>query len=97
MTETLEVLEDWNLWTRYSIDAAFTFVDKTTSGYRVPASASEQFLRTKKFQDYYRIAKDKQADLLAQLDKAIAERIVAEMRPYATVGLVRRTMREVRA
>ena len=82
--ETLEVLEDWNLWTRYSIDAQFVFVDKTTSGYRVPANAAEQFERTQRFQDYYQVAKQKQAAMLARLDKPTAERIIAEMQPYAT-------------
>jgi hypothetical protein len=36
--EDMDQLEDWNLWTRYTLDADFVMVEKTTSKYRVPAS-----------------------------------------------------------
>ena len=35
--EDMDQLEDWNLWTRYTLDADFVLVEKTTSKYRVPA------------------------------------------------------------
>ena len=34
--ESMDVLEDWELWVRYSTLADFEFVDKITSVYRVP-------------------------------------------------------------
>lgn len=34
--EDMDQLEDWNLWTRFTLDARFELVDKTTSLYRVP-------------------------------------------------------------
>ncbi len=37
--EDMEQLEDWNLWTRYTLQDDFLLVDKTTSKYRVPADA----------------------------------------------------------
>ncbi|HEY5366430.1 MAG TPA: glycosyltransferase family 2 protein [Casimicrobiaceae bacterium] len=39
--EDMDQLEDWNLWTRYTLDDDFLLVEKTTSKYRVPASARE--------------------------------------------------------
>ena len=38
-TEDMDQLEDWNLWTRYTLDDDFLLVPKTTSKYRVPAEA----------------------------------------------------------
>jgi GT2 family glycosyltransferase len=35
--EDMDHLEDWNLWTRYTLQDAFVLVEKTTSKYRVPA------------------------------------------------------------
>src|SRR5207249_3936601 len=39
--EDMDQLEDWNLWTRYTLEDDFVLVEKTTSKYRVPASARE--------------------------------------------------------
>jgi GT2 family glycosyltransferase len=39
--EDMEQLEDWNLWTRYTLENDFVLVEKTTSKYRVPANARE--------------------------------------------------------
>ena len=36
LDETLDALEDWDLWVRYSLHTDFTCVKKTTSLYRVP-------------------------------------------------------------
>jgi GT2 family glycosyltransferase len=35
--EDMDQLEDWNLWTRYTLEDDFVMVGKTTSKYRVPA------------------------------------------------------------
>ena len=43
--EDMDQLEDWNLWTRYTLEDDFVLVEKTTSKYRVPAdtrSAAER-------------------------------------------------------
>ena len=37
LAETVDALEDWDLWLRYSLYTDFEFVHKTTSVYRVPA------------------------------------------------------------
>ena len=36
LAEDMDQLEDWNLWTRYTIEDDFVPVEKTTSKYRVP-------------------------------------------------------------
>jgi len=36
--ETLDQLEDWNLWRRYAYQSTFKLVEKTTSLYRTPAN-----------------------------------------------------------
>jgi len=35
----MDHLEDWNLWTRYTLEDDFVLVEKTTSKYRVPADS----------------------------------------------------------
>lgn len=47
----LDMLEDWNLWLKYGLNETFTFVDKTTSKYRVPAIAQVATKRKAGFQD----------------------------------------------
>jgi len=37
--EEMDQLEDWNLWTRYTLEDDFVLVEKTTSKYRVPADS----------------------------------------------------------
>lgn len=39
--EDMDQLEDWNLWTRFTVDAEFLQVRKLTSLYRVPADFAE--------------------------------------------------------
>ena len=47
--EDMDQLEDWNLWTRYTLEDDFVLTPKTTSKYRVPTDA--------------RLAADRQAQL----------------------------------
>ena len=42
----LELLEDWDLWIRFSASQSFLAVDKVTSLYRLPASLADLKLRT---------------------------------------------------
>ena len=42
MDESLEVLEDWDMWVRYSQYTDYFFVNKITSLYRVPAGKKEK-------------------------------------------------------
>ncbi len=53
--EDMDQLEDWNLWTRYTLEDDFVLVEKTTSKYRVPAdgkvAAGRQALLDRAYQD----------------------------------------------
>jgi hypothetical protein len=49
--ETLDVLEDWDLWRRYSQDAEFLFIEKLTCLYRVPSDPKTVLLRQRKFDE----------------------------------------------
>ncbi len=50
---SLEYLEDWALWVKYSSQVSFYYVDKTTSLYRIPADEIESKNRVKVLDDYY--------------------------------------------
>ena len=61
--EDMEQLEDWNLWTRYTIDEDFIQVRKVTSKYRVPASVHVSSQRQARLDDAYRDAVARQASM----------------------------------
>lgn len=59
----LEVLEDWDLWTRYSLDSPFVCVEKTTSKYRVPADPREAAARQRRLDEAYAAARARQGTM----------------------------------
>lgn len=59
LDETLDALEDWDLWVRYSLHTDFTCVKKTTSIYRVPSNKSINAERQKALDDALVILRDK--------------------------------------
>ncbi len=61
--EDMDQLEDWNLWTRYTLDDDFLLVEKTTSKYRVPASAADAASRQALLDAAYRDAVARQASM----------------------------------
>jgi len=63
--ESLDQLEDWNLWTRYTLDDDFLLVEKTTSKYRVPADAHEAAHRQASLDRAYVHALDRQRAMRA--------------------------------
>ncbi|PHS41734.1 MAG: hypothetical protein COB07_01440 [Sulfurovum sp.] len=67
LDEELENLEDWNLWTRYSLKNDFVYIPKTTSLYRVPYHHQISAERQKELDSYYSIAVDKQKHLKIEL------------------------------
>jgi len=66
----LDSLEDWNLWTRYSMEHDFKYVEKTTSIYRVPFNEKHTKDRQDAFDYYYKIAVEKQKDLKIEMTPA---------------------------
>ncbi|WP_217126770.1 glycosyltransferase [Hydrogenophilus thiooxidans] len=57
MDETLDQLEDWNLWLRYGADHTFLYIPKTTSLYRTPADPAERYRRQLNLHHAYHRAK----------------------------------------
>ncbi len=51
LDETVDALEDWDMWVRYSLHTDFEFILKTTSVYRVPAVRSINEERQKALDD----------------------------------------------
>lgn len=57
--ERLDVLEDWDLWLRYASEEQFVYVPKTTSQYRVHASAAINAERQKELDAAYTTVQSK--------------------------------------
>ena len=51
-SETLEMLEDWDLWIRYLVPESIVQVPQVTSLHRVPADAGEALRRYRTMQAY---------------------------------------------
>ena len=57
--ESLEYLEDWDLWIKYSNYTDFLKVPKVLSLYRIPADKETQKERQQRLDSYYYIVRDK--------------------------------------
>lgn len=67
LDESLDALEDWDLWVRYSLFTDFLFVNKTTSIYRVPHNASQNQERQKKLDDALIVVRNKHKNYIQKL------------------------------
>lgn len=59
LDESLDALEDWDLWVRYSLHTDFTCVRKTTSIYRVPYNKAINAERQKALDDALVVVRNK--------------------------------------
>ncbi|HHV10258.1 MAG TPA: glycosyltransferase [Clostridiales bacterium] len=59
LDESLEALEDWDLWVRYSLHTEFDCVEKTTSIYRVPRNKSVNNKRQKELDNALTVVRNK--------------------------------------
>ena len=82
----LENLEDWNLWTRYSLKHDFAYVAKTTSMYRVPANKKISEKRQQLLHEYYDIAKKKQESMMLNISVAEFLKLQEQVYPPATIA-----------
>lgn len=57
--ESLDNLEDWNLWVKYSSNSTFKLINKTTSMFRTPWNVVEKANRQKVLDAYYEKAVSK--------------------------------------
>lgn len=56
---TMDQLEDWDLWVRYSLNTSFFFVDQITSEYKVPLFGKQGLERSRKLAAASRRLQDK--------------------------------------
>ena len=68
--EDMDQLEDWNLWTRYTLTESFVQVRKLTSKYRVPSEGAVSVERQKKLDDAYQDAVRRQAAMRLDISPA---------------------------
>ena len=59
LDESLDALEDWDLWVRYSLHTDFTCVKKTTSIYRVPFNRKISSERQKELDEALAVVREK--------------------------------------
>jgi GT2 family glycosyltransferase len=76
--EDMHQLEDWNLWTRYTIDADFVQVRKVTSKYRVPAVAHVSSQRQALLDDAYHDAVERQATMSFQANPMLIRQLAQD-------------------
>ncbi|MBS2024844.1 MAG: glycosyltransferase [Deltaproteobacteria bacterium] len=72
----LDCLEDWDLWLRYSAESDFTFVNETTSLFRMPANPATLASRRDTHLRYLPIVRRRQRELLDRFrGTAVAQRL----------------------
>jgi GT2 family glycosyltransferase len=76
--EDMHQLEDWNLWTRYTMQHDFVQVRKTTSKYRVPAEVSHTAERQGKLDDAYKDAVARQGQMKFSADPAFVRKLAED-------------------
>jgi len=88
--ESMDQLEDWNLWTRYTLEDDFVLVAKTTSKYRVPANARLAAERQALLDKAYAPALERQSALLVTLSPREISRMADSYVRSQTVMMVTR-------
>ena len=68
LDESVDALEDWDLWVRYSLHTDFTFVEKTTSIYRVPFDSAISQKRQKELDDALEVMRKKHQGYTQSVD-----------------------------
>lgn len=74
----MDQLEDWNLWTRYTISEDFIQVRKVTSKYRVPIDRQISAERQAKLDDAYRGAVARQEEMNFQANPAMVRKLAED-------------------
>jgi len=94
--EDMDYLEDWNLWTRYTLEDDFVLVEKTTSKYRVPAdlyvAAGRQALLDRAYHD----ALERQRQMRVTFSpREISDMAEAYVRRHTVVAVTHRDLRRL--
>ncbi len=94
--EDMDQLEDWNLWTRYTLEDDFVLVEKTTSKYRVPADAFVAAERQALLDRAYADALERQRAMRVTFSpRAISEMADAYVRNEALMMVTRNDLRRI--
>jgi GT2 family glycosyltransferase len=94
--EDMDQLEDWNLWTRYTLDEEFLLVEKTTSKYRVPFDVRDAAERQVRLDRAYADALERQGKLLVTLSpREITQMADAYARSHALMVVTESDVRRL--
>jgi len=94
--EDMDQLEDWNLWTRYTLEDEFVLVEKTTSKYRVPADTRDAAGRQALLDRAYADARARQEAMrLTMSPRAISEMAENYARSQALMLVTRDDVRRL--
>lgn len=94
--EDMDQLEDWNLWTRYTLEDDFVMVEKTTSKYRVPAETRDAAGRQALLDAAYADALERQRKLVVTTSpRAISEMAEAYARSQALMLVTRQDVKRL--
>jgi GT2 family glycosyltransferase len=92
--EDMDQLEDWNLWTRYTLEDEFVLLEKTTSKYRVPANSRVAAERQALLDKAYLDALERQRSLHVTLSpRQISEMADTYVRGQAVMVVTRNDLR----
>ncbi|HEY2630650.1 MAG TPA: glycosyltransferase [Usitatibacter sp.] len=94
--EDMDQLEDWNLWTRYTLEDDFVLLEKTTSKYRVPANSRVAAERQALLDKAYLDALERQRSLHVTLSpRQISEMADTYVRGQAVMVVTRNDLRRI--
>ena len=94
--EDMDQLEDWNLWTRYTLEDDFVLVEKTTSKYRVPAEHHVAAGRQALLDQAYADALERQRALRLELSpREISDMVDAYVRSQSLVMVTTNDLRRM--
>lgn len=90
LDETLDALEDWDLWVRYSLHTDFICVQKTTSLYRVPYNRTNGKTRQKALDDALLVVREKHKGYMNTITATAYDMSVMAAELMASQGSTRR-------
>lgn len=92
MDDSLEYLEDWDLWIKYSQYSTFYHINEVTSVYHVPENKDERLNRSTVLREYEPAVKDKykeQRQELRIIEPNKMKKIYTLIRDRGVIGLFR--------
>ncbi|MCP4107454.1 MAG: glycosyltransferase family 2 protein [Desulfobacteraceae bacterium] len=90
LAEDMDQLEDWNLWTRYTLNTDFILIEKCTSKYRVPFNSRLHEARQEQLDISYKKALEKQKQMIYTSNpRTISELTEAYIRSQAMLLITR--------